>query len=305
MVQADKKLFEHVVVLGLGALGGSVAKALHSFKLATKVSGYALPTDVELALADGTIDQACANDAELALAVATADCVVLALPVSQSIKKLSLIAQHLPINAVLTDVCSVKQGLIDCAQQTLQNRADQFVASHPIAGSHLSGYGAARADLFEGAMVIIEPARQTSLHAKSVANVSTLWRALGASVQTMDGSEHDKLYALISHLPHMTAYALMNAMIAQYGEMPPEKIARLMAPLIGGGFKDSTRIAGSSPALWADIAIANKVALSGAIKETILQLAHIDRALQSGEQQVLQDLLAPASQLRDLINKAQ
>ena len=286
------------LVLGLGVIGGSLARALTERKLAQQVIGYALPADIDLAMNAGAITSGYSDENSLVQAIVKADLIVLALPVSLSLQKLLVVAKYLKPSAIVTDVCSVKQVVCEAAKIAFANRIEQFVPSHPIAGSHLSGFAGSRANLFEGATVAMQPAEKGELHRENTRQIAALWSALGASVRSLSAREHDEIYALISHLPHMAAFALLAAVQKEFGGHAIERLNELA----GSGFRDSTRIGASDPQLWADIALNNREALSKAIGLMIAQLQAVDTALMEQEPRVLLDLFSAASSLRQNID---
>ncbi len=285
-------LFQNALVIGLGVIGGSVASGLKKNGLATTVVGYALEADTQAALKANAIDLAVANEADLALAIANADLLVLALPVHLCVALLPQIEMHMRPDAVLTDVCSVKKIIADAVALNLVRKAGQFIAAHPIAGSHLSGFEGASADLFNGAAVILAPSTNEDAFDK----VRQLWLALGAEIEVMSNEQHDERYANLSHLPHAVAFALANTVLALTEKHQGD--LNNLSSQVGKGFLDTTRIAASSAELWAGISIANRNSLLGSLDEFIVQISNIRNAIDSSDVQALGASFERASEFR-------
>ena len=239
---------DRLAIIGVGLIGGSFALALKQAGAVREVLGVGrdparLTVARELELIDGVADYAEAGQA---------DCILLALPVGETEAVLRQLAPHLKPGAVVTDAGSTKVNVIAAARATLGARFSDFVPGHPIAGSEQSGPGAARADLFQGKKVVLTP--QIDIHADALATVRALWEAAGAQVETLDADLHDRVFAAVSHLPHLAAFALVDA-LAQRAD--GDTYFRFAA----SGFRDFTRIAGSNPEMWRDIALANREAV--------------------------------------------
>ena len=239
---------DRLALIGVGLIGGSFALALKQAGAVREVLGVGrdparLTVARELELIDGVADYAEAGQA---------DCILLALPVGETEAVLRQLAPHLKPGAVVTDAGSTKVNVIAAARAALGGRFGDFVPGHPIAGSEQSGPGAARADLFQGKKVVLTP--QIDIHADALATVRALWEAAGAQVETLDADLHDRVFAAVSHLPHLAAFALVDA-LAQRAD--GDTYFRFAA----SGFRDFTRIAGSNPEMWRDIALANREAV--------------------------------------------
>jgi prephenate dehydrogenase len=286
-------LFKNALIIGLGVIGGSVASGFKRRGIASTVVGYSLPIDAKAALLAGAVDKLVQSEADLALAIEQADLVLLALPVDLCVALLPLIAKHLTGTCVLTDVCSVKKTIADAIALTLGTKASQFVPAHPIAGSHLSGFAGANDVLFENATVIVAPCENEQAFQK----VTDLWLALGAHVQVMSNESHDEHYANVSHLPHLAAFSLANAinnLSAKHGEAALEKLPSQ----VGKGFLDTTRIAASSAQLWAGIALANREALLKSLDEFVRQVSDVRDSLVREDAQSLEASFRHANEFR-------
>lgn len=246
-------MIRRLAVVGLGLLGGSVAKAVRERGLAREVVAVGRRIkSLTAALSDGAVHRI---TTDLADGLAGADVVLLATPVATAEGLLPKVWQAAADGAVITDVGSTKGPIVRCAEALSAERTLAFVGSHPMAGSELSGYGVSRADLFQGALVIVTPTERTDPLA--VKRVSEFWEALGCRVSAMDPDDHDRAAAAVSHLPHLVAYALVEA------------VARLNPSFFGvaaRGFKDTTRIAASDARVWREIFLSNRAALGEALE---------------------------------------
>jgi prephenate dehydrogenase len=203
---------------------------------------------------------------------------------------MSAIAPHLPAHAVVTDTGSTKRDVIACAQRFLGGHLPRFVPAHPVAGTEESGAAAAFADLFRGRNIILTP--QAGTAARAVTLVRRAWEACGARVMRMDADTHDELFAAVSHLPHVIAFALVN-MLA--GHRNPARLFGLSA----GGLRDTVRIAGSSPEMWADICVANRDALLAALEDYENELEQTRAAIERADAAELRRLFARARSARE------
>ncbi len=238
--------FNKVAIIGVGLIGGSLAKVLRAGKLCGEIIGAGRGRGtLDLALRLGVIDRSAASAAE---AAAGADLVVLAAPVGTFEAMVREIGPRMRPGAILTDVGSVKGALVRTLEAMLPAGV-QFVPGHPIAGRERHGVAEAAEDLFQGTRCILTPTARTS--AGALEAVRGLWTAAGASVTVMDPDRHDHVFAAVSHLPHVAAYAMMCA-VAELGAGDDQYLN-----FSGAGFRDFTRIAASSPEMWRDICLAN------------------------------------------------
>ncbi len=277
-----------LAVIGVGLIGGSVAGGLKRAGRVGEVVGWErTPANLQTALDRGLIDRA-ADSA--AAAVAAADLVLLAAPVASIPPLLREISPALPAEATLTDVGSTKAWLLAQAQQVLPPaQFARFVPGHPIAGTEHAGAAAAQLDLFAGRTVILTPIEQTVPAA--LAGVRAMWQALGATVVEQSPAAHDQLLALTSHLPHVLSYALASTL--EDGESPAA-----LAPAIGGGLRDMTRIAGSDVRMWRDILLSNREAVERALTAYRRHLDALEAAVAAAEPARLEQLLAHGRALR-------
>ena len=270
-------------VIGLGLIGGSVARCLRASASYETVIGFdADHGTVDKALELGVIDKAAVSQKD---ALAGASLVVLATPPRVAEVLLPQLLQVLSEDAVVTDVASVKGTMVAAA-----GGASNFVPGHPIAGSERSGVEAAQADLFRDHRVILTPLPETSVTA--LHTVHAMWDAAGAEVVTLDVAAHDAILAATSHLPHMLAYALVDAL--SKSELSDD-IFRFAA----GGFRDFTRIASSDPMMWRDVALANRDELLAAIDTFGQHLDALRAAIAAADGTALERCFTEARQARE------
>jgi prephenate dehydrogenase len=281
------KPFGKVAIVGTGAVGGSIGGGLRARGLAAEVVGLD-PANAMAARDAGCIDRVAAS---LDDAVRGADLVVLAAPVPVNRALLGDLALRdaLGERAVLTDVSSTKTSVVAAARAGLGERLGRFVASHPIAGSDRAGPGAARAALLDGAHVIVCPTADCDDDA--VATAEATWAAMGARVARMTPEHHDRLFAEVSHWPHAVAFALS----ASVGQGPLADDARRYH---GAGLRDTTRVGGSPPELWAGILLDNRDASLAAAAAFRAELDRIERALAGRDRDALEAALARGASWR-------
>jgi prephenate dehydrogenase len=277
-----------LVVIGTGLIGGSFALALKRARVVKRVVGVGRTRrNLAEAVKLKVIDEASRDAAH---AVRDADFVLLATPVGQMPAVMTAIAPHLPARAVITDAGSTKRDVVACARRFLGAHFSRFVPGHPVAGTEKSGAPAAFPELFRGRNVILTPQKGTAASATRL--VRQAWEACGARVVSLDAQEHDAILAGVSHLPHIVAYALVN-MLARRRNAP-----RLFS-LSAGGLRDTVRIAGSSPEMWADICIANRDALLQALEDYENELEVMRAAIEGADGAELRRLFAQARNARE------
>ncbi len=283
--------FDNILVLGVGLIGGSLALALKRQHPDGRIVGVARSAaSLERARELGVIDAALGlDDIGLAEAIGTADVVVCAAPVAQTESLLARVAPWLRGQTVVSDVGSTKSDAVAAAYRVLGADAWRFVPAHPIAGRELSGVDAALVDLYRDRQTVLCPLPENPPAA--VGRVEAMWRACGAQVHTMSAAQHDAVFASVSHLPHMLAFALIEHILrAPDGEL---KLA-----LAGSGFRDFTRIAASSPQVWRDICVANRAALLSDLDAFGAVLGEMRQALELGDAAALQALFERSSAAR-------
>ena len=283
-------MIERLAIVGVGLLGGSVAKAVRAQGLAREIVGIGRDlARLDPARRDGALDRATTDVAE---GVAGADRILLAATVMANETLLERVWQAAPAGAVLTDVGSTKRGIVAVAERLAAARPEvHFVGSHPMAGSEKSGYGVARVDLFQGATVVVTPTEST---APAVAKgVGEFWAALGARVVTLDPATHDRAVAAISHLPHVAAWALVDAVM----RFEPDALS-----IAARGFKDTTRIAASDPDVWREILLDNRQALRASLTAFRGALDDLEALLADGQGPALTAYLARMKTIRERLS---
>lgn len=255
---------KRLAVIGLGLIGGSLARALRAAGQVGSIAGYDPdPEQRRRALELGVIDQAAEN---AAAAASGADVVVLAVPVLHTAEAAESVRAGLGGHAVLTDVGSTKVSVLEDLARVFGAVPARFVAAHPIAGTEKSGVAASKPELFRGHRVVLTP--HPGQDADALATVRALWESVGSRVVEMDAACHDAVFAATSHLPHVLAYAFVD-MLTRLDN------AEDIFPNAGGGFRDFTRIASSSPEMWHDIVRANRREVAGLLERQIGELQEL------------------------------
>ena len=277
-----------IVIFGVGLIGGSVALALKKADASVQIVGMGRSQQsLQTALDLGVIDVA---SFDIATALKDADIVLISAPVAQTTSILSAIKPHLNTNTVVTDAGSTKDDVLICAKQILGNQFSQFVGGHPIAGAEKSGVTAAMADLFVGKNVVLTPSPETSVQA--LASVNNLWETCGAKVSQMSAETHDGIFATVSHLPHLLAFALVE-------DIASRPNASELFSFAASGFRDFTRIAGSHPEMWRDISLANKNALLNELIAYQAELSILKKLIENEDSHGLEALFERASVARN------
>jgi prephenate dehydrogenase len=278
------KHWDTVAIVGVGLIGGSIGLALRERKLAGRIIGVGRrPESLAKAKAAGAVHRA---TQDVAAGVQDAELVVVCTPVESIAQYVREAAAACPAGALLTDAGSTKSSIVRQLNGTLP-RAVAFVGSHPLAGSEKSGCEHARANLFDGRVVVVTPTRKTA--DDQVQRTGDFWSALGATVMMMSPAAHDRALAATSHLPHLVAAALAR--------MTSEEDL----PLTAGGWRDCTRIAGGEAELWSQILSDNRENVLKAIGRFEKSLAGFRSAIERGDARRLQQLLKEAKQRRDAV----
>jgi prephenate dehydrogenase len=279
--------FQRLALIGCGLMGGSFALALRQAGLAQTIVGFSASEKTrQRAVELKVIDQACSSVAE---AVQGADLVLLAVPVGAMHSSFAAMRDALPANALLMDVGSTKCDVIAAAQSALGERLSCFVPAHPIAGKEVAGIEHAEASLYKERRTILTPLPQTSIHRMQAAH--DVWTAIGSHVSTMTPEAHDATFAAVSHLPHMLAFAAVNALTAQTQ-------GATFLEMAGPGFRDFSRIAASDASVWRDILSANKTEVLTQVAHFRAALDQFENTLQQGDTAALQQLIQQASDVR-------
>jgi len=281
---------DKLAVVGVGLIGGSLALALKRAGVVGTIVGIGrTAANLDLAMRLKIIDRARHLDEDWARELRDASVVLVAAPVAQYPSLFASIAPAVGPETVITDAGSTKQDVIAAARAAFGGGFRFFVPAHPVAGAAESGAGAAVATLYDGRTVITTPVAETDPAA--LERVSALWRACGAQVAVLGAPEHDRIFAAISHLPHLLAFAYVEALAAR-----PEA-AQLFAHA-GTGFRDFSRIAGASPEMWRDIALANRAALQSELDEYRGALERLASSLDARDAKALEQIFARSQAAR-------
>lgn len=316
-------MLNKVVIFGVGLIGGSFARALkqadavkhivgvdrseaflsralelgiidsaaHPGNSGSDPKGQTPPAPPALVGSDGTAHPAWVRPwfTGFGEALAGADLVLLAAPVAQTGRILATILPHLDPNTIVTDAGSTKCDVVAAARAALGDKAAQFVPGHPIAGRETNGPDAAIPDLYKGKKTVITPLAENAPEA--VERVAQAWRDCGAIIHTLTPEEHDKVFAAVSHLPHLLAYALVD-------DVASKPHSGLLFQYAASGFRDFTRIAGSSPEMWRDISLANQAALLTELDAYLAQLTRLRASLAAGDAAALEAVYSNAQRAR-------
>lgn len=282
--------FSQVTIIGVGLIGGSLGMILRRKGIASTVIGVGrrienLKTAVEL----GAIDRYVVDPKE---GVKDADVVVLATPVDTYDRHLKEWASCLKPGAIVTDVGSVKGELVEQSERAMPQGV-HFVGAHPIAGKEKTGVAAGSDELFRGARCILTPTKNTNQEA--LEQVRGMWEETGSVMLTMDPHLHDKILGAVSHLPHVAAFALINALIDIRNKVPTLDLAGHS----GGGLRDTTRIAASSPEMWRDIFLWNRENVVSFIESYERSLGQLKQLIKAGDAAGIEKELERAKQERE------
>lgn len=260
--------FGKVVVFGCGLIGGSFALALKKAGVVEEVVGFGrTPATLRTASGLGVIDRAGINPAH---EVGDADLILIATPVAQMPEIFSRIEPYLGPNTIVTDGGSTKGDVVAAARAAFASRIGQFVPAHPIAGAENSGPGAASVDLYQGRKVVVTPLPENS--DASLDRVKRAWSICGADIYELTPEAHDRVFAAVSHLPHLLSFALVH-------DLAVRDDADVFFTFAASGFRDFTRIAASHPEMWRDICLANRLALIDELDRYRSQLDELRAAL--------------------------
>ncbi len=290
-VPSSEYMFQQVTIIGVGLLGGSLGLVLKEKGLAKTVVGVGRrQPNLELAVKLGAIDRFYSEPQE---AVRDSDLIVLATPVDTYVAHVQQWGQYVPAGAIVSDVGSVKGQLVFDLETALSSTAS-FIGAHPIAGKEKSGVAHATSQLFQGARCIVTPTARSN--AEALKRVRGLWERAGSEVLLMDPMVHDWVLGAVSHLPHIAAFSLMHA-LQDLQDSTPEALHLLN--FSGGGLRDTTRIAASSPEMWRDICLANRENLLKMVDQYITQLHAFKQLLHDHDADGLAKNIEQAKALRE------
>lgn len=280
-------MFKKIAIFGVGLIGGSFALALKKAGAVQQVVGIGR-TMASLTRAQelGIIDVMSTSVAD---ALDGADLVLVAAPVAQTEAILAAIEPHLQPGTVITDAGSTKVDVVAAARKALGTKIAQFVPGHPIAGRELNGPDAAIVDLYVGKKVVLTALPENA--ACDIESVAGAWQECGAIIHHLTPEKHDCVFAAVSHLPHLLAYALVD-------DIAKKPHAELLFQYAASGFRDFTRIAGSSPEMWRDITLANQAALLDELDSYMVQLTQLRTLLAAADGPGIEAIYANAQHAR-------
>ena len=284
-------MFQRMVIAGVGLVGGSLALAARKHGLVREIIGYGRGEEnLRLAQGKGIIDCYFLSPGEIPEGV---DLLILATPVQATVSLAASFLPRLGPGCLISDVGSVKAKIVRAMEKLLPPQIP-FVGAHPIAGSEQWGAQAAVAGLFSGQRCILTPTQKTDPDALD--RIDRLWRSVGAKVEVMDPQLHDKILGVVSHLPHVLVYALVNTLSRARVDSVDLK------EYCGGGFKDFTRIASSRPEIWRDICLVNRRAIGKSLSDYIKNLEHLRKLIRDERGDLLEQEFARANEVRRQIS---
>ncbi len=286
--------FNTIALIGIGLIGSSIARAVTKHHLAGHISIASRSADTLKRAQDLRLGDQYTTD--LGLCVEKADLVIVSVPVGASGEVARAIAPHLKVGAIVTDVDSTKASVIAQMAPFLPKNV-HFIPGHPIAGTEYSGPDAGFADLFCGRWCILTPLEGSDLQA--VARLTAFWQALGSMVEEMDPGHHDKVLAIVSHLPHIIAYNIVGT-ADDLQSVTQSEVIKYSA----SGFRDFTRLAASDPTMWRDVCLYNKDAILEMLARFSEDLAYLQRAIRWGDGDKLFDLFTRTRAIRRSIIEA-
>lgn len=280
-------MFEQLGLIGCGLMGGSFALALKRAGLVKRVVGYSKsPSTTERARQLGVID---VEAPSALLAVSGADIVLIAVPVAATEATFKSIKHLVTPQMLIMDVGSTKRDVIDAGRRALREQIGCFVPAHPITGKEVSGVENADVDLYAGRQVVLTPIDRTN--SVQLQQAIDVWAALGCRVVKMTPETHDAAFAAVSHLPHLIAFALINAISGQ-------ALGKDFLSLAGPGFRDFTRIAASDPVMWRDIMVSNREELLAQSQIFQRSLQALEAMISGGDGDALREQFEHASAIR-------
>jgi cyclohexadieny/prephenate dehydrogenase len=290
MPQAETILFKRTTIVGPGLLGASIAMGLRE----KNISG-----EIWIWLRDEKKVDACGKSywcdralIDLKEAVKGSDLIILCTPVDSILDQLDRISQWAGGGCLVTDVGSLKKEICERAEQVFENKSSIFIGSHPMAGSEKAGMEFASSKLLVQKHCIVTPAKNTG--EDEISKITMLWKRLGMEVSRIGMEKHDEVISWISHLPHLVASSLINAIISRNPKM---------IKYSGNGLRDTTRIASGNPKMWMQILLGNKENLQQGIEDLIKSLEEFKEALSNGDRLNLLKILQSAKDSRDLLDE--
>lgn len=285
MMILTSTLFKRVTIVGVGLMGGSLGLALRKHNLAKEIIGLSQrQSSLMDAIKCKAIDH---GETDFPKALRNADLVVMATPVDSIVKLFPVISPHIRRGCLITDLGSTKLEIIEAAQKKL-SFSNFYVGSHPLVGSEKQGVEHARAELFEGATCIMTPLKDS--HPSAIRKIEQMWKKIGAHVEMMDPLIHDEMLSYTSHLPHLLAFSLTQAIPSEALKHTPQSL------------KDVTRIAASSPQMWSDICLSNSRNIVRSMDKFIGELSQIRQAIVDKDNKILLDYFTRAREIRQKLS---
>jgi prephenate dehydrogenase len=283
-------MFNHIAISGLGLIGGSLARDIRQLGLAETITGFGRnPDRLKKACKMGIID---AWETDFARGIAQADLIIIGTPVLMIPQQVLEMLPHVSQGAIITDVGSVKTAIVEQIEPALPPGVF-FIGGHPIAGTENSGFESAIQGLFKSRACVLTPTACTD--SLSLKRLTEFWLAVGARVVQMDAKTHDMIFAGISHLPHMVAFSLVNAVTDM------ENFENQILQYSAGGFRDFTRIAASDPAMWRDIALMNRDHILNALNFFEKSLAVLKQNIADGNADLIEQFFKKSHDTRRTI----
>jgi prephenate dehydrogenase len=280
--------FRKITILGVGLLGGSIGIAARQRRLAGEVAGFVRRQEtIRECEKFGATDYA---TTDLLAAVSNSDLVILCTPLAQMRSLAEQILPALKRGAIVTDVGSVKAGVVRELEALVKKNGAHFVGSHPMAGAEKTGVSAARENLFQNAVCVLTPSKKAN--SAAVKKLEQFWKSLGARVLKMDAAQHDLAVSRASHLPHVVAATLAGLVL-------DPKSPKSQSQLCATGFRDTTRIASGSPEMWRDISLANRKNVSQSVDAFVAKLKKFQVALKKSDGRAVEQFFATAKSRRD------
>lgn len=284
-------MFQKITIIGLGLIGSSLARAIQTQNLAEKT----VALDQSQAVCDKVMELAIVNEATTSIAdgVRNADLVIVCVPVGEVVNVAEAMAPHLKKGAIVSDVGSVKQAVIEAFQAHIPEGVN-LVPAHPIAGTEHSGPESGFPELFHGRWTILTPLPDTDIRA--VEQMTKFWEACGAQIEIMDPEHHDLVLAITSHLPHLIAYTIVNTATDLEADVKQEVLK-----YSASGFRDFTRIAASDPVMWRDVFLNNRVAVLDVLQRFTEDLTALQKAIRRGDGDYLYKTFSETRDMRKQI----
>lgn len=279
--------FGKVLIFGVGLIGASFARGLKAAHAVDEIIGFGrTPKSLKAAYDLGIIDEVGINPGA---DVREADLILVATPVGQMPEIFARIAPYLGEHTIVTDAGSTKGDVVAAAREAFGDKIRQFVPGHPIAGAETSGAAASRVDLYQGRKVVLTPLLENAV--EDIEKVKRAWELCGADVRILDAETHDRVFAAVSHLPHLLAFALVD----EFARRPN---GDQLFDYAAAGFRDFTRIAGGHPEMWRDISLANRTALLAELDRYSAALMRLRQALVNSDGEALASIYGNARDAR-------